>query len=199
MGSRMIVGLGNVGSEYLDTRHNIGFIVIDGFVESIGAIFREYKYAYVADVSIGGNIAYILKPTTYMNNSGQAISYWQKFYKIRVDDILVVVDDLHLTFGRVRYKTSGSSGGHNGLKSIEQCLKTDEYPRLRFGIGDDYEFGEQSQYVLQRFSENELKEIHDIQQSLNNVIHSFISYDGDVRKKQILDILSKTHHARINR
>ena len=151
----LIVGLGNIGSEYEHTRHNIGFDTLDAFAEASNAVFETRRYGDVATCSLKGRQLVLLKPSTYMNLSGQAVRYWLQQEKIPVEQLLVVVDDLSLPVGALRLKPSGSDGGHNGLKNIQQLIGTQQYARLRFGIGSDFPRGAQIDYVLGQFAPDE--------------------------------------------
>ncbi len=144
----LIFGLGNIGSEHEGTRHNIGFSILDAWAKAEGERFETERYAMVARLRHKGHTFVCLKPTTYMNLSGNAVRYWLQQEKASILDALVLVDDLALPFGTLRMKSKGSAGGHNGLTHIQQTLGHDNYPRLRFGIGDDYPKGRQSDYVL---------------------------------------------------
>ena len=144
----LIVGLGNIGETYENTRHNIGFRVVDALVESMDGKFQSERYGAVAVCKNKGRIYIVLKPNTYMNLSGQAIRYWLQKEKIDVANLMVILDDLNLDFGTVRIKGKGGAGGHNGLKSIEEELKTQEYARMRVGIGDNFLKGQQVDFVL---------------------------------------------------
>lgn len=147
----LIVGLGNIGEEYRHTRHNIGFDVVDAFVHKHGGSFRTDRLAMVADVKLKGKFICCIKPTTYMNLSGKAMKYWLDKEKIHVSQSLVVLDDLALPLNKLRLRQAGSHAGHNGLKNIEEVLFTNQYPRLRFGIGNDYPKGRQVEFVLGRW------------------------------------------------
>ncbi len=148
----LIVGLGNIGDEYRDTRHNIGFKILDAFAEASNIAFTTERYGDVARMRLKNKQLVLLKPSTYMNLSGNAVRYWKEKEGIDLNNILVLVDDLALPFGAIRIKGRGSDAGHNGLKSIAQLLGTDAYPRLRFGIGNDFPRGCQVDYVLGTFS-----------------------------------------------
>lgn len=148
----LIVGLGNIGDEYRDTRHNIGFKILDAFAEASNISFDTERYGDVARMRLKNKQLVLLKPSTYMNLSGNAVRYWKEREKIEIDRILVVVDDLALPFGAIRLKPKGSDAGHNGLKNIAAMLGTDAYPRLRFGIGNDFPRGAQIDFVLGQFS-----------------------------------------------
>ncbi len=151
----LIAGLGNIGAEYVNTRHNIGFKVLDKLAQQDGADFETAKLGAVAVVRLKGRTLILLKPNTYMNLSGKAVKYWLDKEKIPAENLLVVTDDLNLSFGTIRIKAKGSDGGHNGLKSIQQLLNTTEYPRFRFGISDEFKKGKQVDYVLGEWSDEE--------------------------------------------
>lgn len=151
----LIVGLGNVGNEYAHTRHNIGFDVVNAFVQKHSGILRTDRLAYVADIKWKGKIFVCVCPTTYMNLSGKAVKYWMDKEKVTPDRMLVVVDDLALPLNKIRLRPAGSDAGHNGLKSIEEVLQTREYPKLRFGIGNEYPKGMQSDFVLGKWRKEE--------------------------------------------
>lgn len=151
----LIVGLGNIGDEYRDTRHNIGFKVLDALAEASNTRFSTGRYGDVATMRVKNQQLVLLKPSTYMNLSGNAVRYWKEHEGVDLDHILVVVDDCALPFGAIRMKQRGSDAGHNGLKNIAAMLGTDAYPRLRFGIGNDFPRGCQIDYVLGRFTPEE--------------------------------------------
>ncbi len=155
----LIVGLGNIGDEYRDTRHNIGFKILDAFAEASNIAFTTDRYGDVAHMRLKNKLLTLLKPSTYMNLSGNAVRYWREREGIAIDHVLVVVDDVALPFGAIRIKPSGSDAGHNGLKNIAQMLGTQAYPRLRFGIGNNYPQGGQIDYVLGRFTPAEREEM----------------------------------------
>ncbi len=148
----LIVGLGNIGAEYRDTRHNIGFMILDALAEASNISFSTERYGDVARMRLKNKQLVLLKPSTYMNLSGNAVRYWKEKEGVDTDHILVLVDDIALPFGAVRIKPRGSDAGHNGLKNIAQMLGTDVYPRLRFGIGNDFPRGCQVEYVLGAFT-----------------------------------------------
>lgn len=148
----LIVGLGNIGTEYQGTRHNIGFTVLDAFAEASNTSFTTRRYGDVAEMRLKNQQLVLLKPSTYMNLSGNAVRYWKEQEGIDIDHILIIVDDIALPFGTIRIKPSGSDAGHNGLKNIAQMLGTNAYPRLRFGIGNDFPRGCQIDYVLGHFT-----------------------------------------------
>lgn len=151
----LIVGLGNIGEEYQHTRHNIGFDLIDAFAHKHGAQFQQGRLAFVAQLSWKGRNLVLLKPTTYMNLSGKAVKYWMDHEKIPPSNVLVLVDELAIPLNRIRLRPSGSAAGHNGLSSIQESLGTDQYPRLRFGIGNDFPRGGQVDFVLGQWTADE--------------------------------------------
>lgn len=169
----LIIGLGNVGAEYAHTRHNIGFDVLDAFVIKHGGFFKLDRLAEVAEVKWKGKIFICVKPTTFMNLSGKAFKYWMDKEKIEIQNTLTIVDDLALPISKIRLRASGSDAGHNGLKDIQLTLGTDAYPKLRFGIGNNFQKGQQIDFVLGRWAPDEKKLIHlKIQKSIE-VIESF--------------------------
>lgn len=151
----LIIGLGNVGNEYAHTRHNIGFDVVYSFVSKHGGNFRTDRLAYVAEVKWKGKLFICICPTTFMNLSGKAVKYWMDKEKIALDHSLVIVDDLALPLEKLRIRPGGSDAGHNGLKSIAETLQTAEYPKLRFGIGNNYPKGMQADFVLGKWQKDE--------------------------------------------
>jgi PTH1 family peptidyl-tRNA hydrolase len=155
----LITGLGNVGSEYEHSRHNIGFDILDHLAGQEGLKFEDGRYGSVAYYKYKGRMFVLLKPSTYVNLSGKAVNYWLQEEKIPVENLLVVVDDLALPFGSLRVKPKGSDAGHNGLKSIQEILGHNQYARLRFGIGDNFRKGHQVDYVLGKWDTNESNEL----------------------------------------
>jgi PTH1 family peptidyl-tRNA hydrolase len=151
----LIVGLGNVGNEYAHTRHNIGFDVVNAFVLKHEGSFRTGRLAHIAEIKWKGKIFVCICPTTYMNLSGKAVKYWMDKENIAVENILVILDDVAVGLDRLRLRPGGSDGGHNGLKSIQEAIGTKEYPRIRFGIGNDYPKGYQSNFVLGKWRKEE--------------------------------------------
>ncbi|MDR2894696.1 MAG: aminoacyl-tRNA hydrolase, partial [Alistipes sp.] len=152
----LIVGLGNPGSEYAETRHNIGFKVLDTLAGASNAVFTPGRYADSATVRHRGHQLVLIKPQTYMNLSGKAVRYWMQAEKVAIENVLVVSDDIALPFGKLRLRQKGSDGGHNGLKDIILTLNDDNFPRMRFGVGGDFPRGMQVDYVLGRWSTEEL-------------------------------------------
>ena len=155
----LIAGLGNIGPEYADTRHNIGFMVLDELARQEGVKFSMGRHAYHTEMAFKGRTLHLIKPTTYMNLSGKALNHWMNELKIPAENILVVVDELALPFGTLRLKPKGSAAGHNGLKHIEATLGHSNYARLRFGIGNSYPKGRQVDYVLSGFDDDETPEL----------------------------------------
>ncbi|WP_418536015.1 aminoacyl-tRNA hydrolase [Odoribacter laneus] len=170
----LIVGLGNIGPEYQDTRHNIGFNVLDAFAKASNVVFEDRRYGAVSEVKLKGRPLILLKPNTYMNLSGKAVSYWMQREKIALEDLLILVDDLALPFGTLRLRGQGSDGGHNGLKSINACLGTTNYARLRFGIGNEFKKGQQVDYVLGGWKEEEIKHMDALLERSKEIISSFV-------------------------
>ncbi|MDE5611900.1 MAG: aminoacyl-tRNA hydrolase [Odoribacter sp.] len=170
----LIVGLGNIGPEYQDTRHNIGFSVLDAFAKASNAVFEDKRYGAVCEVRLKGRTLVLLKPNTYMNLSGKAVSYWMQKEKVALEDVLVVVDDLALPFGTLRLRAQGSDGGHNGLKNINALLGTTGYARLRYGIGNDFSRGGQIDYVLGAWDEKEREELPALLDKGGEIITSFV-------------------------
>src|ERR1051326_5483352 len=157
MSKFLFAGLGNIGEEYVDTRHNIGFKVVDALAKTAGVPFKADRLAAVAEIKFKGKILILIKPSTFMNLSGKAVNYWLQQEKIPLENLLVITDDLALPFGTLRLKGKGSDGGHNGLTSIIEHLGTAEFARLRFGIGNDFSKGKQSDHVLGNWSSEEEK------------------------------------------
>ena len=155
----LIVGLGNIGAEYVNTRHNIGFKVVDHLAKQESVSFETVKLGSLAECKIKGRTLLLLKPNTYMNLSGKALQYWMEKEKIAKENVLVITDDLNLPFGTIRIKPKGSDGGHNGLKSIQQTLNSADYPRFRFGISDEFKKGKQVDYVLGEWDDHEKEQL----------------------------------------
>ena len=151
----LIVGLGNIGTEYEHTRHNIGFDILDFFVQKNGGIFLSDRLAFKAEVKLKGKLIICIKPTTFMNLSGKAVKYWMDKEKIDVTRVFVLVDELAVPLDKIKIKPAGSDGGHNGLKSIQELLGHSNYPRLRFGIGNDFPKGRQVEHVLGKWAKKE--------------------------------------------
>jgi len=177
----LIVGLGNIGDEYVGTRHNIGFHIIDAFADKQNAVWADKRYGAIAKTRVKNAELILLKPSTFMNLSGQAVRYWAQQEKIPVENILVIVDDLSLPVAKVRMRGNGSAGGHNGLKNIESCMMTQNYARIKFGIGNDFPKGAQVDFVLGTFSDED-----------NKLIGEKMEYVGDMIKSFCLQGLART-------
>lgn len=171
----LIVGLGNPGDKYRETRHNIGFKVVEAFAKEQESSFSLQKQAEVCKTKFKGKNITLIKPTTYMNLSGKAVNYWMQAEKVPLENILVITDDIALPFGKLRMKMKGSAGGHNGLKDIEAILKTQEYVRLRFGVGDEFQKGRQVDYVLGEWDATEKETLNERIQVATEFIKSFVS------------------------
>ena len=169
----IIAGLGNIGAEYVNTRHNIGFKVLDFLATKESVSFETAKFGAVAEYKFKGRTFFLLKPNTYMNLSGKALKYWIDKENIPLENVLVITDDLNLPFGAIRIKPKGSDGGHNGLKSIQQILNTSEYPRFRFGISDEFKKGKQVDYVLGEWDDAEKAKLPERLEIASEVIKSF--------------------------
>lgn len=169
----LIAGLGNIGPEYELTRHNIGFLVLDRMADNLKVDFTTQRLADKAELKFKGKQLHLVKPNTYMNLSGKAIAYWLQELKIPKENLLVIVDDLALPLGTLRMRTKGSSAGHNGLKNIELILGSQEYARIRFGIGNEFNKGQQIDYVLSNFSPKEFEELPALMDKVEEMIKSF--------------------------
>lgn len=169
----LIVGLGNIGEEYAGTRHNIGFMMLDAFADALNATWADKRYGFVAKCRVKNAEMVLLKPTTYMNLSGNAVRYWLQQEKIPVENMLVLVDDLNLPFGTIRIRKQGSNGGHNGLGNIQSVLGTENYARVRFGIGNNFSRGAQCNFVLGKWTEEEQKLLPDRLKLTSEIIPSF--------------------------
>jgi len=172
----LIFGLGNFGSEYKSTRHNIGFKILDALATIKKVEFETLRLANVTRFNFKGRTFVLIKPTTYMNLSGKAVNYWMQKENIETNNILVVCDDLNLDFGTIRIKKKGSDGGHNGLKDIQNTLQTINYPRLRFGVGSDFSQGKQIDYVLGNWNNEETKLLDE---RVDKAIQAIISFGTD--------------------
>jgi PTH1 family peptidyl-tRNA hydrolase len=171
----LIVGLGNIGPEYADTRHNIGFMIADELARQEHSSFFNMRLAYYTEFGYRGRTVHLIKPTTYMNLSGKALNYWMKDLKIPAENVLVLVDEIALPLGTLRLKPKGSAGGHNGLKSIELALGHANYARLRFGVGDNFPKGRQVDYVLSGFDDDEQPELPALVDRSIEIIRSFVT------------------------
>jgi len=177
--SYLIVGLGNIGTEYTDTRHNIGFMVLDALAKASNTSFSTLRYGSLAEIRVTGRHIYLLKPSTFMNLSGKAVNYWLKEENIPLERLLVVVDDIALPLGTLRIRKQGSDGGHNGLRSIHEHLNTVEYTRLRIGIGNHFRQGQQVDYVLGDWDQDERKELPFIIDKCIEAIRAFVTMGPD--------------------
>jgi peptidyl-tRNA hydrolase, PTH1 family len=169
----LIVGLGNIGADYVNTRHNIGFKVVDFFIRKAGLTFQTAKLGDIAEYKIKGRTLLFLKPNTFMNLSGKAVKYWMEKENIAKENVLVITDDLNLSFGTIRIKAKGSDGGHNGLKNIQLILNSVDYPRFRFGISDEFKKGKQVDYVLGEWNEEENAKLLERLELASEIIVSF--------------------------
>lgn len=169
----LIVGLGNIGAEYAETRHNIGFKVLDTLAEVSNTVFAAARYGDIAEVRHKGRTLILLKPSTYMNLSGKAVRYWLEAEKIPRENLLVVSDDIALPFGTLRLRPKGSAGGHNGLKNIAELIGSEEYARMRFGVGGEFPKGHQIEYVLGEWTDEERKALPDRLKLFAEAIRSF--------------------------
>ena len=158
----LVVGLGNIGAEYANTRHNMGFMVLDAWTQASNISFESGRYGSTATISFKGRKFHLLKPSTYMNLSGKAVRYWMNELKIPVENILVISDDLNIPFGTLRLRKNGSAGGHNGLTNITELIGTQEYARIRMGIGNDFGRGQQVGYVLGELSQEEKEQMPEL-------------------------------------
>jgi PTH1 family peptidyl-tRNA hydrolase len=177
--SFLIVGLGNIGVEYEYTRHNVGFEALDAIAIERKLSFVSDRYAHKTEFRFKGESIHLIKPTTYMNLSGKAVRYWCDKLDIAPIQTLVILDDLALPFGKLRLRKSGSDGGHNGLKSINECLNTNDYPRLRVGIGSEFAKGQQVDYVLGKWSQEEAKDLPPILDRIHKSIISIVAMGFD--------------------
>ena len=172
MNTFLIVGLGNIGIDYKNTRHNIGFAVLDALSTKFNVSFSTLRYGNLAEISHEGRKIILLKPSTLMNRSGQAVRYWAKQKKMNLQNILVITDDVHLDFGYLRLRKQGSDGGHNGLRDIQEKLGSTKYPRLRIGVGSNFSKGRQADYVLSTWNPDEQSKLPLIvEQTVKAVIH----------------------------
>ena len=169
----LIVGLGNIGEEYENTRHNIGFWILDALARASNISFSDKRYGSVAEMKHAGRTLILLKPNTFMNLSGRSVQYWMQKEKIELDKVLILVDDLALPLGKVRMRLKGGDAGHNGLKSIHEILGSQDYVRLRFGIGSDFQRGRQVDYVLGRWSRDEEELVNSKMENCIEIIKAF--------------------------
>ncbi len=186
----LIAGLGNIGSEYADTRHNVGFMTLDAWADAAGVTFQTQRYGDVAEISFKGRKLTLLKPSTYMNLSGNAVRYWMNKLNIPVENILVICDDLNLPFGTLRMRKKGSDGGHNGLKNIQELLGTQDYPRIRIGIGNNFQKGGQVNFVIGSMTDEEKGAMPEICNSVISGIKDFVTIGPD-RAMNIFNTVKK--------
>ncbi len=180
----LIAGLGNIGSEYAHTRHNIGFDILDQLADAEKLTFDDQRYGAVTEFRYKGRVFVLLKPNTYVNLSGKAVSYWLQKEKINIENLLVIVDDIALPFGTLRVKSKGSDAGHNGLKSIQSILGHNQYARLRFGIDDNFTRGHQADYVLGHFNKEEKAALPERIDKAIEIIKSF----GTIGTQQTMNL-----------
>ena len=186
----LIVGLGNIGVEYANTRHNMGFMVLDAWAQASNIVFESGRYGYTATISFKGRKFTLLKPSTYMNLSGKAVRYWMNELKVPMENLLVISDDLNIPFGTVRLRKNGSAGGHNGLTNINELLGTQEYARIRMGIGNDFGRGHQVDYVLGELSDEEKEQMPELCKKVVEGIKAFATIGPD-RAMNLLNIRPK--------
>ena len=177
--SYLVVGLGNIGPEYSKTRHNMGFMVLDAWSQASNTAFNTMRYGDVAEIHLKGRTVYLLKPSTYMNLSGNAVRYYLQKLPIPTDRLLVICDDINLPFGKLRMRKNGSDGGHNGLKNIAECLETENYARIRMGVGHQFSTGAQADYVLGNLSEEEMKEMDNLSEKVIQGVKDWIFVGAD--------------------
>lgn len=175
----LICGLGNIGDEYRDTRHNVGFLMLDAFAQASNVVFEDKRFGFVGRTRVKNAEIILLKPSTFMNLSGNAVRYWLQAEKIPIENLLVLVDDLNLPFGTLRLRLQGSNGGHNGLGHIQQVLGTPAYARLRLGIGNDYQKGTQINFVLGTWTPEEKAIWEEKAQTVREMIVSFCLQGGE--------------------
>jgi PTH1 family peptidyl-tRNA hydrolase len=181
----LVVGLGNIGKEYQNTRHNIGFKVLDALAGASNIFFEDKRYGMIAEFKFKARTFVLLKPSTYMNLSGMAVNYWLKQTKVPIENLLVIVDDIALPLGTIRIRPKGGDGGHNGLANINQVLGTQNYTRVRFGIGDDFRVGQQVNYVLGEWTKNEEKQLPELIDHSIEIIKSFATIGPQLTMTQL--------------
>jgi len=186
----LVVGLGNIGIEYEHTRHNMGFMVLDAWAQASNICFQSGRYGSTAEVSFKGRKFTLLKPSTYMNLSGKAVRYWMNELNVPVENIIVICDDLNLPFGSIRMRKNGSSGGHNGLNNINELIGTQEYTRIRMGIGNEFGKGQQVDFVLGKLSDEELAQIEELSKKVVSGCKMFATIGVD-RAMNSLNIKQK--------
>ena len=177
--SYLVVGLGNIGPEYARTRHNMGFMVLDAWSQASNAVFTTQRYGDLASLSITGRNVWLLKPSTYMNLSGNAVRYWLQKLPVTQERLIVICDDINLPFGTLRMRKNGSDGGHNGLKNIAETLGSTDYVRIRMGVGHDFSQGAQVDYVLGNLSEEESSQMPELCKSVIQGVNDWIFAGAD--------------------
>ena len=186
----LVAGLGNIGAEYSNTRHNMGFMVLDAWAKASNTVFQSGRYGSTAEVSFKGRKFTLLKPSTYMNLSGKAVRYWMNELKLPMENLIVVSDDLNIPFGTLRMRKNGSAGGHNGLTNITEMLGTQDYARIRVGIGNNFNRGGQVDYVLGELDEDEMKQMPEICDRVISGIKAFATVGPD-RAMNVVNIRPK--------
>mgnify|MGYP002514912942 CR=1 FL=1 len=175
----LVVGLGNIGAEYANTRHNMGFMVLDAWAQASNISFESGRYGSTATISFKGRKFHLLKPSTYMNLSGKAVRYWMQELKVPVENLMVISDDLNIPFGTLRLRKNGSAGGHNGLTNINELIGTQEYARIRVGIGNDFGRGQQVGYVLGELSKEETEQMGEISKRVIDGVKAWATIGAD--------------------
>ena len=188
--SYLVVGLGNIGPEYALTRHNMGFIVLDAWAQTSNTSFNTLRYGDLAEIHLKGRTIYLLKPSTYMNLSGNAVRYYLQKLPIPLERLIVICDDINLPFGTIRMRKAGSDGGHNGLKNIAECIETQNYARIRMGVGHDFPEGFQSDYVLGNLSPEEMLEMKSLSEKVIQGVKDWI-WLGPDRAMNVLNTKNK--------
>ena len=169
----LVVGLGNIGQEYVHTRHNMGFMVLDAWAQASNIVFSTQRYGDVGETSVKGRKFTLLKPSTYMNLSGNAVRYWMQKLDIPVENVIVICDDLNLPFGTVRMRKKGSDGGHNGLKNIQEMIETQDFARIRLGIGNEFSRGGQIDFVLGKLDDEQMASMEAICKKVIDGVKNF--------------------------
>jgi PTH1 family peptidyl-tRNA hydrolase len=175
----LVVGLGNIGAEYANTRHNMGFMVLDAWAQASNISFESGRYGSTATISFKGRKFHLLKPSTYMNLSGKAVRYWMQELKVPVENLMVISDDLNIPFGTLRLRKNGSAGGHNGLTNINELIGTQDYARIRVGIGNDFGRGQQIGYVLGELSKEETEQMAEISKRVIDGVKAWATIGAD--------------------
>ena len=175
----LIVGLGSIGVEYVNTRHNMGFMVLDAWAQASNILFESGRYGSTASISFKGRKFILLKPSTYMNLSGKAVRYWMNEMKIPVENLLVISDDLNIPFGTLRLRKNGSAGGHNGLTNINELIGTQDYARIRVGIGNEFGRGQQVDYVLGKLNDEEMEQMKEISKRVIDGVKAWATIGPD--------------------